>query len=293
MSVQLDLPPYLLPLPESDPAYPGLNESAYNYAYGPNPGDGMLKEFEVVTFVTTHNAYRVYGGNATACGYWWILAPDHNDCFRPILDDVNYTIFANDYVAVCPEWNTGMYLHRCKIPAGYNAVIGIGQSANCTSNGQLLTPDPTILQLNGDVCSASVSAVAAGNSSSTTTTSAGNTTTTTTTAEEEGAESDKESSCVSCRLDRDSLLNSTCVETCPSSSSLSPTAALVLPSTPSVVTPSPTYFTSSSSPTSTSTSSASLLVNYHHHQNYPICSCGDGGGILAFVSMVMSYYFLA
>ena len=58
MDPTLPLPPYLQPLPESDPRYDALNTSAYEYAYGPDPGDGYLKEFQIVVFVEPHTACK-------------------------------------------------------------------------------------------------------------------------------------------------------------------------------------------------------------------------------------------
>ena len=102
MDPNLPLPPYLEPLPQTDPRFDGLNSSAYEYAYGPEPGDGNLKEFQIVHFLENHTAYRVWGGPASECGYWWILAPP-SDCVEvcPRYGEVDFrTVFA-----VCPEWN--------------------------------------------------------------------------------------------------------------------------------------------------------------------------------------------
>ena len=162
MATLLLLPPYLVPLPESNPAYAGLNNSAYDFAYGPNPGDGNLKEFEIVSFTEAHDAYRLYGGNATECGYWWILAGETTataasssgaNCFPQDPANVDFTTYAQDLFAVCPEWNSGTFIRRCTIPVGYNAIVGIGQSVNCSTT-DILTPNQNVLQLNGNVCDA-------------------------------------------------------------------------------------------------------------------------------------------
>ena len=75
MNESIPLPPYLAPLPQSDPQWAALNASAYEYAYGPNPGDGYLESFQIVIFLEMHHAYRVWGGPSSECGYWWVLAP--------------------------------------------------------------------------------------------------------------------------------------------------------------------------------------------------------------------------
>ena len=75
MNESIPLPPYLAPLPQSDPEWAALNASAYEYAYGPNPGDGYLESFQIVVFTEPHHAYRVWGGPSSECGYWWVLAP--------------------------------------------------------------------------------------------------------------------------------------------------------------------------------------------------------------------------
>ena len=168
MATLLLLPPYLVPLPESNPAYAGLNSSAYDFAYGPKPGDGNLKEFEIVSFTAAHDAYRLYGGNATECGYWWILAGETTataassgaNCFPQDPANVDFTTYAQDLFAVCPEWNSGTFIRRCTIPIGYNAIVGIGQSVNCSTT-DILTPNQNVLQLNGNVCDAAAAAAAA------------------------------------------------------------------------------------------------------------------------------------
>ena len=60
MNDSVPLPSYLAPLPQSDPQWAELNSSAYEYAYGPNPGDGYLESFQIVVFLEPHHAYRVW-----------------------------------------------------------------------------------------------------------------------------------------------------------------------------------------------------------------------------------------
>lgn len=149
MDPDLPLPPYLEPLPTTDPQYDSLNASAYEYAYGPEPGDGNLKAFQIVRFMDNHTAYRVWGGPADECGYWWDLAPPEN-CMQvcPEYDDAYF----REVFAVCPEWNTMSNVTTVNIPVGTAAVVGVGQSANCT-DGLVINPSDAILQLNGDACS--------------------------------------------------------------------------------------------------------------------------------------------
>jgi len=231
------LPPYLVPLPESNPAYAGLNSSAYDFAYGPNPGDGNFKEFEIVSFTAAHDAYRLYGGTAKECGYWWILAGETVattassavNCFPQDPANVDFTTYARDLFAVCPEWNAGTSIRRCTIPVGFNAIVGIGQSVKC-SNTDILTPNQYVLQLNGNVCDAAAAATGTVTStSSPTTTSASTTATATTTTAPSSLASTTASSaaCESCDANQENLFLSECVIMCPTSASpasLSPTA---------------------------------------------------------------------
>lgn len=86
--------------------------------------------------------YRVYGGEgkASQCGFWWNLdAPQ----------DTTKSYF--EEFAVCEEWNDATHMVRCNVPEGYNAVVGIGQSATCANN-ETIVPDDGVLQLNGAIC---------------------------------------------------------------------------------------------------------------------------------------------
>ena len=72
------LPSYLSPLPSSDPDYATLFSSGSQYAVGA-PGAGGISEMKVVYFTEEHLVYRVYGGPASECGYWWMLGPSSRD----------------------------------------------------------------------------------------------------------------------------------------------------------------------------------------------------------------------
>lgn len=144
------LPPYLEPLPETDPAFEGFNSTANRFVLG-DPGQGGLVNFEIVTFTEEHDVYRVYGGDgkASMCGFWWTLSPPGN------IYPANPLLSADDYLselfAVCPEWNDATEIIRCNIPVGYNAIVGIGQTADC-ADGTTLIPSEIDLQLNGPIC---------------------------------------------------------------------------------------------------------------------------------------------
>ena len=60
-----------------------------------------------------HTAYRIWGGPASQCGYWWILAPP-DDCV-----DVCPRMTAlqlETTFAVCPEWNDMTNITAANIP---------------------------------------------------------------------------------------------------------------------------------------------------------------------------------
>jgi len=61
-----------------------------------------------------------------------------------------------DHFAICPEWNDASDIIRCRVPVGYVAAVGVGQTVDCPESGGHLSPDPWNLQLNGDICTASV-----------------------------------------------------------------------------------------------------------------------------------------
>jgi len=102
---------------------------------------------ELVRFVEPHFVFRTYGGfhKASQCGYWWTMAPPAG---------AKDTYF--DHFAICPEWNDASDIIRCRVPVGYVAAVGVGQTVDCPESGGHLSPDPWNLQLNGDICTASV-----------------------------------------------------------------------------------------------------------------------------------------
>lgn len=137
----VSLPDYLTALSTSDPAYAALNETVNRFLLK-GPGEGAFKEAEIITFTKSHHVYRVYGGEGKAgqCGFWWNLdAPQ----------DTTKSYF--EEFAVCEEWNDATHMVRCNVPEGYNAVVGIGQSAACANN-ETIVPDDSVLQLNGAIC---------------------------------------------------------------------------------------------------------------------------------------------
>lgn len=145
------LPSYLEPLPETDPAFAAFNETGFGpYILAP-PGKGNLREFEIITFKEEHDVYRVYGGDDKAgmCGRWWTLSPPGN--IYPTFPLLTADEYLTDIFAVCPEWNDATQIIRCNVPAGYNAIVGIGQTADC-ADGNTLIPSETELQLNGQIC---------------------------------------------------------------------------------------------------------------------------------------------
>lgn len=105
--------------------------------------------FLVVTAVQDHFMYRVYGGPASQCGYWWVLAPPSN--VYPVEPPIDKEEYMSELFAICPEWNNATSVIRCSLPAGTNLVVGPGQTATCP-DGTTLIPSPTILQANGNGC---------------------------------------------------------------------------------------------------------------------------------------------
>ena len=145
------LPNFLTLLPTSDPDFAWLNDTAYNATYNiynPKAGGGGLKEFQIVQFAKDHDAYRLFGGSAPSCGFWWSLAPE-DDCYNA-KPAVGVEQYRSNY-AVCPEWNAGTNIQRVTIPAGQKFIVGVGQSATC-QDGTVLEGAPALLQLNGGAC---------------------------------------------------------------------------------------------------------------------------------------------
>ena len=104
-----------------------------------------MKDGAIVTFTEDRHIFRVYGGTAAQCGFWWNLD-------APTSDTETYF---EDF-AVCPEWNIASHIIRCTVPVGFMAIVGPGQSADCSDNSTLANEED-ILQLNGDVCSVTTS----------------------------------------------------------------------------------------------------------------------------------------
>mmetsp|Transcript_32168 Transcript_32168/g.68078 ORF Transcript_32168/g.68078 Transcript_32168/m.68078 type:complete len:268 (+) Transcript_32168:160-963(+) len=145
----VDLPSYLVALDETDPEW---DENSWmltsRYVIGdPGKGNMIPDQVALVKFVEPHFVFRTYGGEnkARQCGYWWVMNPPAGD------KDVYF-----DHFAICPEWNDASYIIRCRVPVGYIAAVGAGQSVDCPESGGHLSPDPANLQLNGNICSASV-----------------------------------------------------------------------------------------------------------------------------------------
>lgn len=140
----LNLPSYLFAVDKNDEEYDKYaDQLTSSYVIG-GKGEGNLipGEVEIVRFVEPHFVFRTYGGEnkANQCGYWWVLDP-------PTGNKISYF----DHFAICPEFNDATDIVRCRVPEGYIAVVGVGQSIKCES-GVTMMPDPMELQLNGDIC---------------------------------------------------------------------------------------------------------------------------------------------
>jgi len=145
----LDLPSYLAALDETDPEWDDHSSQLTSRWVVGGPGKGNLVpgQVELVRFIEPHFVFRTYGGyhKASQCGYWWVMDPPKG---------AKDTYF--DHFAICPEWNDATDIIRCRIPVGYVAAVGVGQSVDCPESGQNLSPDPWNLQLNGDICTAAI-----------------------------------------------------------------------------------------------------------------------------------------
>ena len=140
MTVQL--PSYVTAVPENSPAFSALNSTLHVHLLRP-PGHGGFASAQIITFTQPHYVYRIYGGeegNASQCGYWWNLDPPANST----------TSYFEEF-AVCTEWNDATHLVWCRVPVGYDAVVGMGQSADC-ANGDTIVPEEDVWQLNGNIC---------------------------------------------------------------------------------------------------------------------------------------------
>ena len=113
------LPDYVTALDETDPEW---DASRLKRVIG-DPGKGKLipDEVALVRFTKPHFVFRTYGGEGKAnqCGYWWTLNPPQDD---------KDTYF--DHFAICPEWNDASDIIRCRVPVGYVAVVGVGQTVS-------------------------------------------------------------------------------------------------------------------------------------------------------------------
>ncbi|CAE7242453.1 unnamed protein product [Symbiodinium necroappetens] len=148
---EFPLPDSLAQLPFWDPEFKALNESAQKYALQQQPGKGGILDYQIVRSSKTHKFHRVWGGPAKKCGYWWTLS--HPLAIAP---DGNLTLTGlQEACGVCPEWNTAAVLETCYGKPGWAFVVGQGNSATC-QDGETLFPPGALLQVNGDVCSNSL-----------------------------------------------------------------------------------------------------------------------------------------
>ncbi|KAL3777017.1 hypothetical protein ACHAW5_010827 [Stephanodiscus triporus] len=122
------------------------NESGFDYAWVP-PGNGGVTSFKVAILEEAHDVYRLWGGPAEECGYWWTMSP--NDDVVP--SNITLSEEEYDYAGTCPSWNNGTNVTRCTLPIGTAVVVGPGQSVTCPT-GEEIVPKPYPLSLNGDVC---------------------------------------------------------------------------------------------------------------------------------------------
>jgi hypothetical protein len=124
-ATSLELPSYLAALDETDPEWDDYSSQLTSPWVVGAPGKGNLVPGEValVRFVEPHFVFRTYGGyhKASQCGYWWVMDPPKG---------AKNTYF--DHFAICPEWNDATDIIRCRIPVGYVAAVGVGQSVRAT-----------------------------------------------------------------------------------------------------------------------------------------------------------------
>ncbi len=147
------LPPYMETMPTSDPRFSSLNESGADYALG-QPGDGGVTSYGVAILVKPHDTYRIWGGPASKCGYWWMMAPDDD----AIPANMTIGTYTEIYAVICPSWNNATNITRCTLPVGAAVVVGPAQTAKCAAGDggegiETLVPAANdTLQLNGDIC---------------------------------------------------------------------------------------------------------------------------------------------
>lgn len=148
-SSNVALPSYLTALDETDPEWAEHSWRVTSSWVIGEPGRGNLipDKVDLVRFNEPHFVFRTYGGEnkAKQCGYWWVMDP-------PSGPKDSYF----DHFAICKEWNDATDIIRCRVPEGYIAVVGEGQSVDCPETKEHLKPDSANLQLNGDICTASI-----------------------------------------------------------------------------------------------------------------------------------------
>merc|ERR1719343_274766 len=135
------LPSYLTPLGLDD----DFDHTKYNVTSkwiigSEGKGNIIPGEAQVVKFNEPGFVYRTYGGNAKQCGRWWFLNPptDEREAYAK-------------HFGICPSFNDIDYIVRCRIDAGFTAIVGPGQTMDCPNNSTVY-PNPNVLQLNANVC---------------------------------------------------------------------------------------------------------------------------------------------
>jgi len=149
------LPDWLQLVPPDDPDFENLYTSAKEYAMN-TPGNGGILDFVIAETTRPGWFHRVFGGPASKCGFWWSIPTQNQD-----VSDMYQNMTMAEYMydsGVCPEWNTGEYMVSCQVEAGYKFVAGQGQSATC-SDGTIIEPPASLLQVNGDMCAASTNCI--------------------------------------------------------------------------------------------------------------------------------------
>lgn len=146
------LPSYLEAVEPSDPNYESLKASAIQWALG-EPEQGGLVDFMIVRFKEDTPIRRIYGSTNSECGWWWGMDYEGTYSETMHLSTMQEWMDTN---GICPEWNLGERMVRCTARAGWEVVVGQGQSAKC-QDGTILYPPATLLQLNGNGCGNSVS----------------------------------------------------------------------------------------------------------------------------------------
>ena len=125
-----------------------------------------------VRFVRPTYVYRLWGGATPECAAWW-------HAFGEAVEAAHDLDAYMDAVAICPEWLSGDKITRCTVEAGYVAVVGPGNKAEC-ADGTVLDPPESVLQIYAATC------------------------------DDDFAYSAHVSDCVSCDTNKDDLLASAC-----------------------------------------------------------------------------------